>query len=216
MIRAVLWDNDGVLVDTEALYFDATREVLASVGAELTRDLFVRTSLEEGRSAFDLARERGTTEDEVKRLRSRRDERYSAFLRLGVPVFDGAEEVLSRLHGRVRMGVVTSAHREHFDLIHRSTGLVRYFDFVLAREDYESSKPHPDPYLAALERHGLRAEESVVIEDSVRGLLAARGAGIRCIVVPNALTRQGRFDGAHAVVGNLREAETELERLLSE
>jgi HAD superfamily hydrolase (TIGR01509 family) len=214
MIRTVLWDNDGVLVDTEALYFQATREVLATIGADLTRDLFIQLSLEEGRSAFDLAREREATEEAVERLRSTRNERYSALLRSGVPMFEGADEVLSRLHGRVRMGVVTSSHRDHFEIIHRSTGLLRYFEFVLTREDYDRAKPHPDPYQAALDRHGLRADESVVVEDSVRGLLAARGAGIRCIVVPNTLTRDGNFDGAHAVVADLREAEAELERLL--
>ena len=214
MIRAVLWDNDGVLVDTEALYFQATREALATIGVELTRELFVRFSLEEGRSTFDLVREKGVTPEEVERLRSTRNQRYSALLRAGVPVFEGAAEVLSRLHGRVRMGVVTSALREHFDLIHRSTGLLRYFDFVLTREDYEQSKPHPDPYLAAIDRCGFRPDECLVIEDSVRGLAAARGAGIPCIVVPNALTQQGSFDGAHAVVRDLRQVEAELTRLL--
>jgi HAD superfamily hydrolase (TIGR01509 family) len=213
VIRTILWDNDGVLVDTEILYFAATREILSTVGVELTKELYIRLSLEEGRSVFDLARDRGLGLEEADRLRSARNERYSALLQQGPRVFDGAHEVLERFYGRVRLGIVTSSRKDHFDLIHESTDLLRYFDFVLTREDYRRTKPHPDPYLAAIDQHGLRAEECVVVEDSVRGLVAARGAGIRCIVVPNELTRRMVFDGAHAVVRDLREAAAEIARL---
>jgi HAD superfamily hydrolase (TIGR01509 family) len=189
--------------------------VLATAGVELTRDLFIRLSLEEGRSAFDLARDQGAGPEEVERLRSARNDRYSALLRDGAPVFDGAEGVLQRLHRQVRMGVVTSSRKEHFDLIHESTGFLAYLDFALTREDYEKTKPHPDPYLSAITRYGLRAEECVVVEDSMRGLIAALGAGLRCIVVPNDLTRGASFAGAHKVLGNLREVEEEIARLIS-
>jgi HAD superfamily hydrolase (TIGR01509 family) len=216
VIQTIFWDNDGVLVDTEALYLRATQEVLATVGVDLTTALFIRLSLEEGRSAFDLARERGLTPDQIERLRSTRNERYGDLLRGGVPVFSGAEEVLRRLHGRVSMGIVTSSRRDHFEIIHRSTGLLTYFDFALTRESYDRTKPHPDPYLAAMDHCGARPEECIVVEDSARGLFAARRAGIRCIVVPNALTRRQSFEGAHAVFRDLREAEAELVRLLGD
>ena len=70
------------------------------------------------------------------------------------------EEVLRSLHGQVRMGVVTSARRIHFEAAHARTGLRQYLDFVLTREDYKLTKPHPEPYLTALARHGLRPEDA--------------------------------------------------------
>lgn len=213
-IRAVLWDNDGVLVDTEGLYFRATREILATVDVELTRDLFVQLSLKEGRSVFDLAARRGLGSPEIERLRSRRNERYAELLRDGAPLLDGVEEALHSLHGRVSMGIVTSSRRDHFDLIHRESGLLGYFDFFLTREDYERSKPDPDPYRTAMARRRLRGEECVVVEDSERGLLSARRAGIRCIVIPHALTAGGSFEGAHAVVPGARHAAREILRLV--
>src|SRR5262249_41012478 len=103
------------------------------------------------------------------------------------------------------MGVVTSSRRDHFDLIHERTGLLQYFDFVLTAGDYPRTKPHPDPYLAAVERSGVEAGACMAIEDSERGLEAATQAGVRCIVVPTALTCCGRFEQAHLVLQSVRE-----------
>jgi len=96
--------------------------------------------------------------------------------------------------------VVTSSNHDHFELIHAGTGLMRFFDFAVTNRDYERSKPHPDPYLAALARAGCSADEAIAIEDSERGLAAARAAGLRCIVVPQGLTHGGSFAGAHRVL----------------
>ncbi len=103
----VLWDNDGVPVDTEGLYFQACRQVLGSVGIDLTLEQFKDISLRRGRSVFLLAAERGITADEVGQLRKERDRQYTQLLASRCPVIDGVEDVLRTLHGRVRMGVVT-------------------------------------------------------------------------------------------------------------
>jgi beta-phosphoglucomutase-like phosphatase (HAD superfamily) len=72
------------------------------------------------------------------------------------------------------------------------------------------SKPHPEPYLLAVKRSGFRKEECLVIEDSERGLMAAKAAGLRCIVVPSEFTRGSSFAGAYKVLENLREPLAEL------
>ena len=212
-LRAVFWDNDGVLVDTEGLYFDATCAVLAQAGCALSREQFIELSLRQGRSAFDPVRET-LGEEAVERLRGERNARYAERLAAGIEALDGIETALAALHGRVVMGVVTSSNPEHFEIAHRSTGLLRYFDFVLTNRDYERTKPHPAPYLAALVRCGLAAEQCIAIEDSERGLAAARAAGLRCIVVPRGLTRGGSFDGAYRVLEHARQIESALAPLL--
>jgi len=213
MLEAILWDNDGVLVDTEQLYFEATKEVLGEVGVELTEELFKMISLREGRSCFDLAAERGMTAGEISVLREKRNLLYSNLLRSGVQTMDGVEHTLHTLQGRVSMGVVTSSRKEHFDLIHAATGLMPYFDFVVTFEDYEHTKPDPDPFLTAIRKNGLQKERCIVVEDSERGLRAALAAGIRCIVVPNRLTGENDFSGAHGIYATIREASSELLRL---
>jgi HAD superfamily hydrolase (TIGR01509 family) len=215
MLKALLWDNDGVLVDTEELYFRATREVLLEVGIDLSRDLFIRISLEQGRSAFDLASEQGLSQEVITRLRDDRNKRYSSLLRKGVRMLDGVENALRHLHGKVLMGVVTSSRREHFDIIHNATGLLRFFDFVLAREDYKKSKPNPEPFFAAMRQNGLKPEHCIIVEDSARGLAAAKAAGIRCIVVPTFLSRGSDFQGAYRVLDTIQQVPYEVLQLMS-
>lgn len=205
MIKGIFWDNDGVLVDTESLYFQASSEILDQAGVHLSRKDFIEISLVKGQSVLEMAGQSGLTDEEIEELRRRRDERYCALLQQGVQAMTEVENTLQQLHGKVAMAIVTSCRREHFDLIHRSTGLLGYFDFILTREDYNHSKPHPDPYLTALARSGLSAEECLVIEDTERGLLSATAAGIRCLVFPGELTRENNFSAADRVLQDIRE-----------
>jgi HAD superfamily hydrolase (TIGR01509 family) len=98
------------------------------------------------------------------------------------------------------MAVVTSSQRQHFQVMHADIGLTEYFEFVLAREDYGETKPSPEPYLLALQRLGLKADACVAVEDSERGLAAARAAGLRCLIIPNDITRNCSFQGATGIL----------------
>ncbi len=214
MLRAIFWDNDGVLVDTEHLYFEANREVLAGLGIALDQDTFVDLSLRQGRSVLELARDR-LDAAAIEQLRQARNARYAARLQTGVAPLDGIEATLGALYGRAAHAVVTSSNHEHFELIHAATGLLRYFDFAITNRDYARSKPHPDPYEAALARAGVRPDEAIAIEDSERGLASARAAGLRCIVVPRGLTRGGDFRAAYRVLTRGDEVAAALTPLLS-
>lgn len=194
-----------MLVDTEGLYFQATREVLASRGVELTPEGYRALFLVEGQGAFHLVREQGATEAEVEALRAQRGQRYLELLGQGDVVLPGAEALLAQLAPRFRMAIVTSSQRDHFERIHLHSGIPRHFELVLTREAYARSKPDPEPYLTALARLGLPAAECLVIEDSERGLRAAKAAGLRCWVVPSALTQGSRFDQADRVFADLAE-----------
>ncbi|MHB8910926.1 MAG: HAD family hydrolase [Syntrophales bacterium] len=213
MIRAVFWDNDGVLVDTEKLYFQATRELLLSTGVTLTEALFKRISLTEGRSAFALAADKGVPQEVIDRLHEQRNRRYAELIEDDVRIMEGVEETLAELRGKMVMGIVTSSRREHFQTMHQKTGLLPHFDFILTREDFILSKPDPEPYLRAMEKCGYGADECVVVEDSPRGLASARAAGIRCLVVPNDLTRGYPFAGSWRILSTSREVPAEIRRI---
>jgi HAD superfamily hydrolase (TIGR01509 family) len=208
--KAIFWDNDGVLVETEHLYFQATQHVLASVGIPLTQQDYVELFLVQGRGAWHVAMERGIGPSDIERLRNERNALYGDLLAQAPRLTAGITEVLDALRGKYVMGVVTSSRKDHFDLMHRTTGLLKYFDFVLTASDFSRVKPDPEPYLRAVDRSGVGRESCVAIEDSARGLESATGAGISCIVVPTALTQGSDFAGAHRVLGSIGEILTVL------
>ena len=210
MIKAIFWDNDGVLVDTERLYFRATQEVLATVGIPLTTEQYIDLFLVHGTGAWHLATEKGFSPSAVEQLRHERNTLYSTFLQHEPLLIAGVPDVLQALHATYEMGIVTSSAPDHFALIHQTTGFLPYFRFVLTASDYTHTKPHPEPYLRAIERSGYHADECLMIEDSERGLRAAVVAGLRCIVVPSEFTRGSNFVGAYTVLPTLTDLVAEL------
>ncbi|MES2257189.1 MAG: HAD family phosphatase [Pseudomonadota bacterium] len=213
-IEGILWDNDGVLVDTERLFYEANRLVFEPHGIALTELDFFNWYLADNCGAWHLLEQRGMPEPQITALRAERNRLYSVLLLETeiVPV-PGVTQVLEALAARLPMGVVTSSIGNHFDIIHGRLDLLRHFRFVLTAESYVNSKPSPEPYLLGLERLGLGADRCVVIEDSPRGLQAATAAGIRCIVLRNALTRHYDFPGAWKIVDGMDELYAELSAL---
>ena len=201
MQKAILWDNDGILVDTERLFFQANRELFADHGFELTQRDFFEWFLLDNCGGWHLFRDRGHTEGAIVEIRKDRNRRFSALLAARESLArDGMEEVVCGLGAVAPMAVVTSSSREHFDLAHRRTTFRQYFQFIVTEEDCASSKPSPEPYLLGAQRLGLSPEACVAVEDSPRGLLAARAAGMPCVVVRSELTADYGFEGAAAVV----------------
>ena len=160
-MKAILWDNDGVLVDTERFYFDASREALARLGVVFDEATYVDHCLRRGASCFDLLRSRGVGEDAIALARAGRDARYEELIS-EVELIPGVHETLESLHGRVPMAVVTSSQPHHFDRQHARTGARRFFDFVLTAADYARHKPDPEPYLLAAARLGIAPEDCLV------------------------------------------------------
>jgi HAD superfamily hydrolase (TIGR01509 family) len=204
MRRYLLWDHDGVLVDTEKWYFRATRERLAKIQCALDQSACLRI-MASGRSCWDLAREKGIPEEVIARERSERDRLYQHFLRTETIEIEGVVEVLRELGERYRMAIVSGSRRADFELIHRSRNIVGFFDFVINIEDCARAKPSPDPYLNALRRFGADAGEAVAIEDSSRGLRSAVDAGLDCVVVGSPFTASEDFSDAWKVVDSVRD-----------
>jgi HAD superfamily hydrolase (TIGR01509 family) len=175
------------------------------VDIPLTEDDYRHFFLLQGRGAWHLAEARGLPPSEVEALRQRRNALYAQHIAEAPRVLPGVHEVVSALHGRYRMAVVTSSRRDHFEIIHRETKLLEYFDFVVTADDCARTKPCPDPYVRALEVSGVTRDSCLAIEDSERGLEAATGAGVRCAIVPSRLTRAQLFQGAVARLDSVGE-----------
>lgn len=204
MKTQILFDNDGVLVDTEHWYFTASAEVLDTKGFTLTPERY-RDIMIHGQSAFLIAEEAGVPISETDKWRARRNELYQHYLRTEEITIPGVREVLAELSGRYRMGIVTSALRCDFELIHAARGITDYMEFVLCSGEYPRAKPYPDPYLLGLERLGGEKHETIIVEDSERGLRSAVSAGIECVIVHNRFTQNHDFSTATHRIGKFEE-----------
>ncbi len=199
----ILWDNDGVLVDTERWYFEATRKVFADVGINLTVELYFEYFLSHSSGTSKFAFAHGLSDTDIAEMQGVRNERYLRMLEQEQITIVGVRETLALLRPHFGMGIVTSSRLRHFEAMHRRTGLLEFFDFAITREDYARSKPAPDPYLAAVARSRLSAGRCLAIEDAPRGLIAAQAAMLDCWVIPTELTRRATFSGAARVLDHI-------------
>ncbi|MCZ0952363.1 MAG: HAD family phosphatase [Chloroflexota bacterium] len=204
MKKYILFDHDGVLVDTEFWFYKAGERALADIGFILDRDQYLR-DMTEGMATWAQAIAAGIDEETISRQREVRNAYYQEYLRTEDIEIDGVLETLDVLAYEYRMGIITTSKPDDFALIHKNRSILDYMEFYLARDDYARAKPHPEPYLKGLQRFGAISGETVVVEDSSRGLNSAVAAGIDCIVVANAFTASHDFSKATAKVATIRE-----------
>ena len=198
----MLFDLDGVLADTEPLHWAAYREVLLELGVDVGIEEYRRRFISHG-GGPEYACETYRLPLTAEALRARKEPRYLALLRRGVPPRPGARAALERLRGGFRTAVATNSERAEVELILGSLGLSPLLDAIVTREDYREAKPAPDAYLTAAARLGLRAEECAVVEDTPRGLGAALAAGMRAVALPNELTADNDFTGCTVQLSHL-------------
>ncbi len=216
MLSAILWDNDGVLVDTERYYYQANRDYLCRHDIELSPQQFLDWYLNNNCGAWHILAERGASPAQIEAMRHERNVLHLELLASATELLTpGIDTLLESLAERVEMGIVTSATRASFESIHSRLDILRHFRFALTCDTYTHSKPSPEPYLLGLERIGKPAEECLVVEDSPRGLQAARAAGLRCIILRSHLTHGYDFSGAWRVVDSIAELQAEIEALLN-
>jgi beta-phosphoglucomutase-like phosphatase (HAD superfamily) len=212
--KYILFDHDGVLVETEQWYFLANKRALASLGIDLQLDAYLM-NMADGVNAWEAARASGISESEINQCRELRNRYYREYLVTEDIEIEGVLETLDVLAGEYRMGIVTTSKPSDFALIHERRSILNHMEFHLTRGDYEQAKPHPEPYLRGLERFGATAAETVVVEDSARGLKSAIAAGIDCIVVANKFTEAHDLSKATAKVAAFRELPSALKDLSS-
>ncbi|GAB1267269.1 HAD family phosphatase [Aurantivibrio infirmus] len=201
--KVVLFDHDGVLVETEQWYFLANKRAFREIGLDLELEPYL-DFMARGESIWEFI----SKEYSAKVIAEQREKRnlyYREYLQTEEIEIADVLEVLKKLSEKYRMAIVTTSKRVDFELIHDNRDIVQYMDFVLTLEDYENAKPHPEPYLKALEKFSVLKNEALVVEDSARGLRSAIAAGIDCAVVDNEFTKTHDFTGARYRIRNLSE-----------
>jgi HAD superfamily hydrolase (TIGR01509 family) len=184
-IEAVVFDLDGVIVDSEHVW-DAAREALARErggrwheGAQ--QDMMGMSSVEWSRYMHDVI----GLKDPPEEISAEVARRLEATYREELPLIDGATEAVARLAERWPLAVASSSNRPIIDLVLVLSGLDRFFRATVSSEEVPRGKPAPDVYLEAARRLGADPERSAAVEDSRSGILSARAAGMRVVAIPN-------------------------------
>lgn len=215
MTRGIVFDFDGVLVDSEPLHLRALQTVIAPMGMSVDQDEYYQRYLGyDDMGAFHaIARDRGVavTDDDVRALIGAKSVVYQSLLEAGNILYPGAAACVARLATEFSLGIASGALRHEIQAILEATGLDGCFRFIVASGDTPAGKPAPDPYQRAATLHGLPPAQCVAIEDSRWGIESARAAGMRCVGITHTYPAS-ELAGADAVVHTLDEFTSDLIR----
>jgi HAD superfamily hydrolase (TIGR01509 family) len=185
VIEAVVFDLDGILLDTEELWDEARREIAEERGGrwqpDAQRAMMGMSSPEWSRYMHDVI----GLPDSPERISEEVVERLAELYRRQLPLIDGAVEAVRRIGARWPLGIASSSNRPLIDLFLELTGTQGLFHATVSSEEVAHGKPAPDVYLEAATRLEVAPERCAAIEDSENGIRSASSAGMRVVAIPN-------------------------------
>jgi HAD superfamily hydrolase (TIGR01509 family) len=185
VIEAVVFDLDGVLLDSEQVWDEVREQLVKERGGRWhDRAQTEMMGMSSGEWSRHMHDELGVPEP-PEEISAEVVRRLEEVYRKRLPLIDGAQEAVERLAARWPLGLASSSNRELIDLVLDLTGLGRFFRVTVSSEEVPRGKPAPDVYLEAARRLGLPPEHCAAVEDSRNGIRAAKAAGMRVIAIPN-------------------------------
>ena len=202
-VRAVLWDMDGTLIDSEEFHWISWRDTMDKEGIPITHEQFLATFGQRNDSILQQWLGPAASAERIERIGSAKELRYRELVRRhGMKPLPGVASWLRRLHETGWFQAIGSAApRENIEVVLEALSATEYFQAIVSAEDVHHGKPDPEVYLVAASRLGASPESSIVVEDAVAGVEAARNAGMRSIGV----SRKGNLLPADIVVQSLEQ-----------
>jgi len=203
--KAVLWDMDGVIADSNSFHFAAWQETFAKRGINFTKEDF--TKLFGTRNDFIIRKVlgKGLPEKDIEPIVQEKEASFRQKAKGNIKPLPGVMKLLNTIKkGNFKLALVSSAPKENIDLLSSELKLEEYFNSIVSGREVPQSKPNPQIYLLAAERLGTQPENCIVIEDSPPGVKAAKAAGMRCLAVANTHSKE-ELKGADKVVNSLED-----------
>ncbi len=201
---AIIWDMDGVLVDSASFHFAAWQEVFSRRGVKFTDEDF--TKLFGSRNDFIVRSVLGQNipEEDIKTITQEKELEFRNTIKGKAKLLPGVSRLLDMMQGNLKMALVSSAPKENIDLISSELHMEEHFDCVVSGHEVAESKPSPEIYSLAAKRLQINPGNCLVIEDSPLGVNAAKAAGMKCLAVSHSHPQQDMIE-ASAVVNTLED-----------
>jgi HAD superfamily hydrolase (TIGR01509 family) len=184
-MRAVVFDLDGVLINSEPVWDEVRRGLADATGRpwpdDATRAMQGMSTAEWSAYLVDTVGVPGTPVDVAEQVISAVEQRYAEEL----PIIPGAVDAVARLAGRYSLGLASSSPRRLIDTVLTSSGLLAHFQISVSTEEVDAGKPSPAVYLEAVRRLGVAPSQAAAVEDSSNGLRSAHAAGLRVVALPH-------------------------------
>lgn len=208
MLKGILFDLDGVLVDSEGIYFRAVRDSFRPYGIEISEQEYVKRWMIERTKSRGAIRDYGlnASVEQVRQIKDRFFEEYAKDLQM-IP---GALEMLERFKGKYPLGLVSSEIRREVLRKTSKFDLMKRFKVSVCGGEVRRDKPYPEPYQRGCELLGLDPEDVLVVEDNPSGVKSGKGAGCKVVARPDGFTKGMDFSLADKVVESFDEINDDL------
>ena len=198
---------DGLLFDTEGLYWEVGDTVLQRRGFRYSKELQSRMMGRVGVAALQQMVDFHSLEDSPESLLVESDELFADKLAAGVPPISGVTEWIDHLRTQqIPFGLATSSRRKFVEILFQTISWKQDLAFILTGDDVQHGKPHPEMYLRAATQLGISPEQMLVLEDSENGCIAAVASGACTVAIPSVHTRGQNFDGAHLIAESISDS----------
>jgi HAD superfamily hydrolase (TIGR01509 family) len=215
MSDVVIFDLDGILVESEQYKHKAWQKALRTIGIEMSWEDFLQEWVVKG-SSFSETLERYGYQGDIEEddLRPVVNEHYLRYIQEDICAMPGAIDVLERLHGEFPLGLASSSTKLYVEKTIEKLGIADMFVAIACGSEVPKLKPSPDVLLLAAERMDVDPKVCAVIDDAPKGVMAAKSAGMSAIAVPTKHTQFGDFEKADIVLPDLNEVTPDLIRML--
>ena len=205
-ISTVIFDMDGLLSDTESVHMLSYQKTLEKYDFSLSDQEYIDHWITNGFGIYEFLKNKSLNLDYLH-LRKEKTEIFHKLLHEKLNPMPYAKEIVHNLFGKKKMALASSAHREDVDSVLKLLELDRFFDVIVSGSEVSRSKPAPDIFIFAAEKLNVNPSECIVLEDALKGVIAANSAKMKVIAIPNIYTESNDFSTADYVMDSLRDAE---------
>lgn len=205
-MKALIFDMDGLMIDSERLYFETEKDMAEKLGKQVDDKLLWKLMGMSPLESMTIFKQELEIPESIEDLLKKRVEIMTYKYTNDLVPMKGLYDIIKSFYKKLKMGIATGSPKIFLDIVVDKLNIRKYFDVLQPSDEIKNGKPHPEIYLKTAGKLNLPPEECIVLEDSSNGIRSANAAGCYSIAVISDYTKYQDFSSAHAVFNNLTEA----------